>query len=74
MLKPEDILDLRDADPFVPFDLHLSDGRVIRVDNRDFLWVGRRRITLGIPTGPSRLVDREERIALLHIVSAVETS
>jgi len=72
MPKPEDILLLRDANPFVPFELHLSDGRTLRVDNRDFLWVGRHRLTLGIPSGASRLVDREERVALMHVVSAVE--
>ncbi|MBM3841188.1 MAG: hypothetical protein FJ398_25190 [Verrucomicrobia bacterium] len=72
MLKPEDILALRDADPFVPFQLHLSDGRTVRVENRDFIWVGRHRITIGLPSGSTRLVDREERIALMHIASAEE--
>ena len=74
MLKPEDILALRDANPFVPFHLHLSDGRTIEIDNRDFMWVGRHRVTIGIPSGPDRLVDREERIALMHIVSLEEVA
>ena len=74
MFKPEDILALRDANPFVPFDLHLSDGRTVRIDNRDVLWVGSRRVTVGIPSGPDRLIDREERIALIHIVSLVEAA
>jgi len=72
VLKPEDILALRDAEPFVPFDLHLSDGRTFHIENRDFMWVGKHRVTIGIPSGPDRLVDREERIALMHIVSVEE--
>jgi hypothetical protein len=72
MLKPEDILALRDADPFVPFQLHLSGGRTIDVANRDFMWVFRNRVHVAIPSGEGRPLDREERIALLHIVSVEE--
>lgn len=72
-MKPEDIMALLNASPFVPFSLHLSDGRTIKVESRDFVWVGRHRITMGIPT-PDRLVDREERISLLHIVSVKEAA
>lgn len=61
MLKTADILVWRDANPFVPFDLHLSDGRIVHVDNRDLLWVGRNKITLGIPSGPERLSRRAHR-------------
>ncbi|MBI2926327.1 MAG: hypothetical protein HYY24_11570 [Verrucomicrobia bacterium] len=72
MLKPEDILALRDAEPFVPFDLHLSDGRTFHIENRDFMWVFKNRVHVAIPSGEGRPLDREERIALMHIVSAEE--
>ncbi len=74
MLKPEDILVLRDATPFVPFDLHLSDGRTIRIENRDSMWVFKNRVNVAFPSGEGRALDREERIALMHIVSVVETA
>ena len=72
-MKPEDIKALLDATPFVPFNLHLSDGRTIKIDNRDFVWVGRHRLTIGIPS-EDRLIDREERVSLLHIVSVEEAA
>jgi hypothetical protein len=74
MLKPEDILALRDAQPFVPFQLHLSDGRTIGVNNRDFIWVFKNRINVAIPSDAGHLLDREERIALMHIVSIAEAA
>ncbi len=72
MLKAEEILELRDAHPFGPFQLHLSDGRSIRIENRDCLWVFKNRVQVAIPSGAGRPLDREERIALLHVVSAEE--
>jgi hypothetical protein len=72
MLKPGQILALRDATPFVPFHLRLSDGRTVAVQNRDFIWVFKNRVNVAIPAGEGQPLDREERIALLHIVSAVE--
>ena len=72
MLKPEDILALRDAEPFVPFDLHVSDGRTFHIENRDFMWVFKNRVHVAIPSGEGRPLDREERIALMHIVSVEE--
>ncbi len=74
MLKPEEILPLRDANPFVPFRLHLSDGRAIQVDDRDFMWVFRNRVHVATPSGEGRPLDREERIALMHIVSVEEAA
>jgi hypothetical protein len=74
MLKAEDILALRDASPFVPFHLHLSDGRTIRIDNRDFLWVFKHRVNVATPSGEGRPLDREERIALMHIVSVEQAA
>ncbi|PYI87145.1 MAG: hypothetical protein DME26_07080 [Verrucomicrobia bacterium] len=65
---------MRDAHPFIPFHLHLSDGRTVRIDNRDFVWVFKHRVNVAIPSGEGRPLDREERIALMHIVSAVESA
>jgi hypothetical protein len=74
MLRPEAILALRDANPFVPFQLHLSDGRTVTVNNRDFVWVFQNRVNVAIPSGEGRPLDREERIALIHIVSVAEAA
>ncbi|MEK7675301.1 MAG: hypothetical protein AAB676_05640 [Verrucomicrobiota bacterium] len=72
MPRPEDILVLREANPFVPFHLRLSDGRTLCIENRDFVWVFKNRVHVAIPSGAGRPLDREERVALMHIVSIEE--
>ncbi len=58
------------ADPFVPFRLHLSDGRVFEVRRRELLWVGHRvGILLILEPGPGRVLERYETFALVHVVS-----
>ena len=62
------------TNPFVPFYLHLSDGRSIKIEHRDFVWTSKHRITIGIPSGEGRRVDREEKVSLLHVVSLEEAA
>jgi hypothetical protein len=54
--------------PFVPFRIHLSDGRVFDVRHREMVWVGRHMAMVGI-FGVDGYLDRHETIALIHIVS-----
>ena len=46
--------------------------RSIAVNNRDFVWVFNNRVNVAIPSGAGRPLDREERIALLHIINVAE--
>jgi len=74
VLVAEDILGLRNAAPFKPFRLHLSDGRTFVVENPDTLWVFRNRVNLAFPAEPGHALDREEKIAMVHIVRVEELS
>ena len=68
-MRPEDIRGLRDADPFVPFRLCLTDGKSYEVPHRDFLMILRMVIDVGIATdAASRIYDQIVRISPLHIV------
>ncbi len=40
-MRAEDIREARQANPFLPFTMHLADGREFTVIHPDFLWVSR---------------------------------
>jgi hypothetical protein len=49
---------LKDAQPFRPFDIHLADGRSVRVEHPDFLaYAGGRTALIGYPDGDFEIVD-----------------
>ncbi len=55
--------------PFAPFRIHLSsDGRIYDVRHREMVWVGPHVAVVGI-FAPDGSLDRNETIALDHIVS-----
>ena len=54
--------------PFAPFRIHLSDGRVFDVRHREMVWVGHSVALVGLFALDGYL-DRSEMIALAHIVS-----
>lgn len=64
-MTAEPIVELQQAAPFQPFDIHLADGRLFRLQHPDFLTVspGRRSITI------YALPDSAEVIDLLQIIS-----
>jgi hypothetical protein len=68
-MRPEDIRDLKDAHPFVPFRVCLTDGKTYDVPHRDFVMVSRTVIDIGIASQPgSGIYDQSVRISPLHIV------
>jgi len=68
MMTPQDITRLLERSPFVPFRLHLTNGRTFEVKHPDFVWVFRSRLELAVPAqGDRRIMERAEHIALLHI-------
>ncbi len=68
-MKPEDIRELRDAEPFVPFRIFLTDGKTYDIPHRDFLMVARNVIDIGLADNPaSGIYDRIVWVSPLHIV------
>ena len=68
-MKPESIRELRDAQPFVPFRICLSDGKYYDVPHRDFLMIARDIIDVGVASDASTgIYDKIARISPLHIV------
>ncbi len=68
-MRPEDIRELRDADPFIPFRICLTDGKSYDVPHRDFLMISRTVIDIGVASNPAtRVYDQIVRVSPLHIV------
>jgi len=68
-MKPEDIRELRDAQPFVPFRICLSDGKSYEIPHRDFVMISRTVIDVGISNeSEPGIYDQIVRISPLHIV------
>jgi hypothetical protein len=69
-MPPDELRGLIRAQPFVPFRLHLTDGRAFDVRHPDNLLVTARVAVVGVYNGESAFPDRSETIALIHVVSA----
>lgn len=66
-----DLMEWVEADPFVPFRLHLSDGRHIEIPHASLIWPGRRTAMIGIADNPAEpdVPGAHQTLALVHIVS-----
>jgi len=66
-----DLMEWVDADPFVPFRLHLTDERTIDILHANLIWPGRRTAMIGIPDDPNEpdVPGSHQTLALIHIVS-----
>jgi hypothetical protein len=68
-MRPEDIRELRDAQPFVPFRICLTDGKTYDVPHRDFVMIARSVIDIGVSTQQDPgIYDQIVRISPIHIV------
>jgi hypothetical protein len=68
-MRPEDIRELRDAQPFVPFRICLTDGKAYDVPHRDFVMIARTVIDIGVARNPAGgIYDQIVRVLPLHIV------
>jgi hypothetical protein len=74
MFTLDDMRELLNARPFVPFRLHLSDGGTIDVRHREFVTSGRRYAVVGMPdpADPDAPFDRHMVVWYIH-VSRAET-
>jgi hypothetical protein len=70
-MLPEELHCLLRARPFLPFRIHLDDGRAVEVRHPHLLWVGRQVAVLGVPEAsadPHPYLERHETISLRHVV------
>ena len=69
-MRPEDLIHLLRADPFIPFTIHMTDGTHYDIFHPAFVLVDRSRATIGLPTNqsPDRPAERTVFAALLHMV------
>ncbi len=68
-MAPEDIWELRDAQPFVPFRICLTDGKSYDVPHREFVMISRTVIHIGVASQPNGgLYDQIIRVSPLRIV------
>jgi hypothetical protein len=65
----QEILDMLQRRPFVPFRIHLSDGSSFEVRHPDLVMPGARSVAVGIPAPnlPPDVYDRIVILALVHI-------
>jgi hypothetical protein len=68
-MPPDELRSLIRARPFVPFRLHLTDGRSFDVRHPDNLLVTARVAVVGVYNGDTAFPDRSETVALIHVVS-----
>ncbi|MBI1825147.1 MAG: hypothetical protein HY287_12300 [Planctomycetes bacterium] len=55
--------------PFEPFRLQLTNGQSHVVRHKDFAWVTRSTLYIGIPSGDDEVPDRAIQCDLLHVVA-----
>ena len=69
-MRPEEIREYLHRQPFKPFRVHLSDGRVFEIRHPEFVLVYRTSLEIGVAEDAgSAFPERGEQVSLLHIVS-----
>jgi len=72
-MRPEELKELLETEPFVPLRIHLTDGKAFDIYHPDAVLVLRGRVDIGIPTDESgRIMDRVEHCSLLDVVCVEE--
>ncbi len=68
-MRPDDVLQLLRARPFLPFRIALSDGRQYEIRHPDNAIVSRSTVLVGVPghRGPDGPAERVVTCALVHI-------
>ena len=68
-MRAHEILDALRRHPFEPFLLQLTNGQSYMVPGRDFAWVTKSSVFIGVPSGSDEIPDRSIQCDLLHVVS-----
>lgn len=72
-MRPEDLFGLLDAQPFVPFRIHMTDGKFYDIVDPGAVLVVKTRAIVGLRPHPNKhYYTGCEQIALLHIVRTSE--
>ncbi len=72
-MRPEELKELLETEPFVPLRIHLTDGKVFDIYHPDAVLVLRARVDIGIPTDQSgRIMDRVEHCWLQQVIRVEE--
>lgn len=69
-MPAEEIRTLLRASPFIPFRLHLTDGRSFEVRHPEMAMITARVVYVSVYGHNATIPDRAESIALVHVVSA----
>ncbi|MBA3314702.1 MAG: hypothetical protein H0T47_15625 [Planctomycetaceae bacterium] len=68
-----DVLTFLRAQPFVPFRVHMSDGRTFDIRHPDQALVARTRLVVGVGAGPmTGVADHLEHLSFIHITGLEE--
>jgi hypothetical protein len=68
-MRPEDIKEIRDAQPFVPFRIVFTDGRMFDIPHRDHLFIPRHTLEIGVEPNPKTGIPEEHvHASPLHVV------
>ncbi len=72
-MRPEELRELLNAQPFIPLRIYMTDGKTFDINHPDFVLVLRSRIDIGVPQNSENgILDRVEHCSLLHIVRVEE--
>lgn len=66
-MRPDDLHEFTRRQPFAPFRMHVSDGRVYDIRHPDQVIPLRSRVLIGVG-GDDTTPDHVEHISLIHVV------
>ena len=69
-MNQRDVIKLLNAQPFVPFRMHLTDGKSYDIQHPEFVWVFPTRLEIAKPQpgGETHAMEDSDFVGLLHIV------
>jgi len=68
-MRPVDIKQIRDAQPFVPFRIVFTDGRTFEIPHRDHLYISQHTLEIGVTPDPTTGIPEESvHASPLHVV------
>jgi len=72
-MRPDELISLVRARPFVPLRIHLTDGTVYDISHPDQIIVLRGRVDIGVGADPETgAAEGVEHVSLLHVVRVEE--
>ncbi len=72
-MRPEDLSGLLRAQPFIPFRIHMTDGKFFDIVHPEAVMLFRTHAIIGLRPDPKRnYYTATEQIALLHVVRTSE--